>query len=58
MSLSSPAATTLCTIHYAHAKSAAIVDGLESKNYGGKDYSCRAIEGHPWWFDTHDPWKQ
>jgi len=48
MSLSSPAATTLCTIHYAHAKSAAIVDGLESKNYGGKDYSCRAIEGHPW----------
>jgi len=58
MSLLSPAATALRTIHYAHAKSAAIVDGLESKNYVGKDYGCRAIEGHSWWSDTYDPWKQ
>jgi len=45
--------------HYARAKAAgaAIVDPLEAKEYGGKGYSCRDIEGHLWWFGTYDPWQ-
>jgi len=45
--------------HYAHAKAAGavIVDELETKDYGGKGYSCRDPEGHLWWFGSYDPWK-
>ncbi|HEX4479236.1 MAG TPA: VOC family protein [Rudaea sp.] len=45
--------------HYARAKTAGaeIVDELEAKDYGGKGYSCRDIEGHLWFFGTYDPWK-
>jgi uncharacterized glyoxalase superfamily protein PhnB len=46
--------------HYARAKAAGavIVDELEAKDYGGKGYSCRDLEGHLWWFGTYDPWKK
>jgi uncharacterized glyoxalase superfamily protein PhnB len=46
--------------HYAHAKAAGaiIVDELEAKDYGGKGYSCRDLEGHLWWFGTYDPWHE
>jgi uncharacterized glyoxalase superfamily protein PhnB len=44
--------------HYAHAKAAGatIIDELEAKDYGGKGYSCRDLEGHLWWFGSYDPW--
>jgi hypothetical protein len=46
--------------HYARAKGAGavIIDELETKDYGGKGYSCRDPEGHLWWFGTYDPWKR
>jgi uncharacterized glyoxalase superfamily protein PhnB len=45
--------------HFARAKAAGaeIIDTLEEKEYGGKGYSCRDLEGHLWWFGTYDPWK-
>jgi uncharacterized glyoxalase superfamily protein PhnB len=45
--------------HYARAQAAGavILDELETKDYGGKGYSCRDPEGHLWWFGTYDPWK-
>ena len=44
--------------HYAHVKAAGatIIDELEAKDYGGKGYSCRDLEGHLWWFGSYDPW--
>jgi uncharacterized glyoxalase superfamily protein PhnB len=47
-----------CDAHYAQAKAAGavIVDELETKDYGGKGYSCRDLEGHLWWFGEYDPW--
>ena len=46
--------------HYAHAQAAGaeIVDELETKDYGGKGYSCRDPEGHLWSFGTYDPWRE
>jgi uncharacterized glyoxalase superfamily protein PhnB len=45
--------------HYSQAKAAGaiIIDELGAKDYGGKGYSCRDLEGHMWWFGTYDPWK-
>ena len=45
--------------HFARAQAAGaeILDPLEEKDYGGKGYSCRDIEGHLWYFGTYDPWK-
>jgi uncharacterized glyoxalase superfamily protein PhnB len=47
-----------CDAHYAQAKAAGahIVDELETKDYGGKGYSCRDLEGHLWSFGSYDPW--
>ena len=47
-----------CDAHCARAKAAGatIVDEPESKDYGGKGYSCRDPEGHLWWFGEYDPW--
>ena len=47
-----------CDAHYARARAAGavVVDPLESKDYGGKGYSCRDPEGHLWWFGSYDPW--
>ncbi len=46
--------------HFARAKDAGarIIDPLKEKDYGGKGYSCRDLEGHLWWFGTYDPWRQ
>ena len=48
-----------CDAHHARAVAAGavIVDALETKDYGGKGYSCRDLEGHLWWFGEYDPWK-
>ncbi len=28
---------------------------LEDKDYGGRGYSCRDLEGHVWSFGSYDP---
>ena len=45
--------------HYAQARAAGavIVDDIRDQDYGGRGYSCRAPEGHLWWFGSYDPWK-
>jgi uncharacterized glyoxalase superfamily protein PhnB len=47
-----------CEAHYeqARAAGAVIIDALEDKDYGGKGYSCRDLEGHLWSFGEYDPW--
>jgi len=44
--------------HYARAKAegAEIVLELKTQDYGGRDYTCRDLEGHVWTFGTYDPW--
>ena len=44
--------------HYDKAKAAGanIVLPLTTKEYGGRDYTCRDPEGHIWTFGTYDPW--
>jgi uncharacterized glyoxalase superfamily protein PhnB len=46
--------------HYAGAKAAGaeIVIDLKTQDYGGRDYTCRDLEGHVWTFGTYDPWQQ
>lgn len=47
-----------CDALYVQAKAAGaqIVMELETKDYGGKGFSCRDPEGHVWHFGTYDPW--
>ncbi len=40
----------------ARAAGAEIVLPLATKDYGGRDYTCRDPEGHVWTFGTYDPW--
>lgn len=44
--------------HYATAKAAGaeIVIEISDREYGGRGYGCRDLEGHLWWFGSHDPW--
>jgi uncharacterized glyoxalase superfamily protein PhnB len=44
--------------HYAQAKvaGAEILLDISDKPYGGRDYTCRDLEGHIWTFGTYDPW--
>jgi uncharacterized glyoxalase superfamily protein PhnB len=44
--------------HYARAKAAGaeIMLDLKTQDYGGRDYTCRDLEGHVWMFGTYDPW--
>ena len=44
--------------HHAQALAAGaeIVIPLTTQDYGGRDYTCRDIEGHVWTFGTYDPW--
>ncbi len=44
--------------HYARAKAsgAEIVLPIKTQDYGGRDYTCRDLEGHIWTFGTYDPW--
>jgi uncharacterized glyoxalase superfamily protein PhnB len=44
--------------HYARAKAAGaeILRPPTDQEYGGRDYSCRDLEGHVWSFGTYDPW--
>jgi len=29
---------------------------MRGQDYGGRDYTCRDLEGHVWTFGTYDPW--
>ena len=44
--------------HYARAKKAGarILIDLETKPWGGRDYTCADLEGHVWSFGTYNPW--
>ena len=44
--------------HYARAKEggAEILFDIKTQDYGGRDYTCRDLEGHIWTFGTYDPW--
>ena len=43
---------------YARAKAAGaeIVIEIKDEDYGGRDFSCRDLEGHLWNIGTYDPW--
>ncbi|MGH8569034.1 MAG: VOC family protein [Gammaproteobacteria bacterium] len=43
---------------YARAKAAGaeIVIEIKDEGYGGRDFSCRDLEGHLWNIGTYDPW--
>ncbi len=45
--------------HFTKAKEsgAEILIELKSEDYGGKNYTCKDIEGHIWSFGSYDPWK-
>jgi uncharacterized glyoxalase superfamily protein PhnB len=44
---------------YARARAAAaeILLDIKDQDYGGRDFSCRDLEGHVWTFGTYDPWE-
>ena len=44
--------------HYEKAKlhGAEILLELKSEDYGGKNYTCKDLEGHIWNFGSYDPW--
>lgn len=46
--------------HYKNAKAAGaqIVMELRDEFYGGREYTCRDLEGHIWSFGTYDPWAE
>src|SRR5262245_21062680 len=45
--------------HHARATAAGaqVVEPLSDKDYGGRGYGCRDLEGFVWSFGTYDPWK-
>ena len=47
-----------CNAHYERARAAGaeIVLDLEDKEYGGRGYTCRDLEGNVWNFGDYDPW--
>ena len=42
---------------YARAKAAGceIIMDIKDEDYGGRDFTCRDLEGHVWTFGTYDP---
>lgn len=40
----------------ARAEGAEIVVDLKDEDYGGRDYTCRDLEGNLWSFGTYNPW--
>jgi uncharacterized glyoxalase superfamily protein PhnB len=40
----------------AHCERARQAGATILKDYGGRDYACRDLEGHVWSFGTYDPW--
>jgi len=48
-----------CETIYASAKAAGaeMIFDLETKEYGGKAFTCRDPEGHIWSIGEYDPWE-
>lgn len=46
--------------HYerAVAAGAEIVVEIEDASYGGREFSCRDLEGHVWSLGSYDPWTE
>jgi uncharacterized glyoxalase superfamily protein PhnB len=46
--------------HFSRAKAAGaqIVREPVTQDYGGRDYTCKDLEGHVWTFGTYDPMSQ
>ena len=44
--------------HHARAvaRGAEVLLPLVDQDYGGRDYTCRDLEGYVWTFGTYDPW--
>ena len=44
--------------HHARAAAAGaqITDAPADRDYGGRGYGCRDLEGHVWSFGSYDPW--
>jgi uncharacterized glyoxalase superfamily protein PhnB len=44
--------------HFARAKAAGAEITREpiTQDYGGRDYTCKDLEGHVWTFGSYDPW--
>jgi len=40
----------------AKAAGAEILIDIKDQDYGGRDFTCRDLEGHIWSFGTYDPW--
>jgi uncharacterized glyoxalase superfamily protein PhnB len=40
----------------AQTSGAEIVSAIENKSYGGREFTCRDLEGHVWSVGTYDPW--
>ena len=45
--------------HYEKARTAGaeIVLDIVDQDYGGREYSCKDLEGHLWSFGSYDPWE-
>jgi uncharacterized glyoxalase superfamily protein PhnB len=41
----------------AKAAGAEILIDIKTEDYGGRDFTCRDLEGHIWTFGTYDPWQ-
>jgi uncharacterized glyoxalase superfamily protein PhnB len=46
-------------VFYEQAKAAGaeIVIEIKDEDYGGRDFTCRDLEGHLWTFGTYNPWE-
>lgn len=42
----------------AQAAGATMVLEISDKDYGGRGFTCRDLEGHLWSIGTYDPWEQ
>jgi len=42
----------------ARAAGAEMVMPIADKEYGGRGYTCRDLEGHLWSFGSYDPWAE
>ena len=55
-----PGSTIMPTLRYKNARAAGatIAMPLKAEDYGGKNYSCRDVEGYLWNFGSYDPWAE
>lgn len=49
-------AGTICALYESKGRGAEILLEPSDKDYGGRDYTCRYLEGNIWSFGTFNPW--